>query len=207
MRVLGSRTIGLVQSVAFGRQFAENFGAHLPARANVRVNSLAICALETRSDEFYLVAPYSNLEPLPHEFFAILPGKLPAPLLLRAGSSSPVWLGEDRSSHGAVATAMRHHQTELGSGAITKWTSRDKKQKMVIDWTIQMVPFGSEQFVLIAQTAGIGKKKRRLGIEWFVQQMAEAIELRDSLGIPGDCHARFPMHSESAELIARMFGD
>lgn len=208
LRSLGSRSIGLVQSVIFGRQFSTNFGASLPSRSNVLVNSLAVAGMAVGLEEFYLVTPFSNLEPLPHEFFALLPGELPTAMVLRAGSgATPVWLGEDRSSQGAVATAMKHLQSPLGTGANWKWASKDKKLKLSMEWGVQLVPLGSEQFAVIAQTAGIGRKGKLLGLDWFAQQIHHARRLRAKLNIPGGCEAHFPFHSESAELIARMFGD
>ncbi len=208
VRFLGSRTIGLVQSVVFGTQFARGFGASLPPRGNVLVNSLAVQCFESGPEEFYLVVPHSNLERLPHEFFAILPGGLPAALALRAGAgSAPVWLGGDGSSQGAMAVAMRNVKTALGEGINWKWASRDKKLRVKLDWGIQMVPLGVEQFVLIAQTGGMGRRSKLFGIEWFLAQIAAARKLRVRLNLPGSSAARFPCHSETAELLARMFGD
>lgn len=207
VRFLDSRTIGLVQSVNFEPRFATSYGAVLPPRSNVMVNSLAIAAFEAAAYEFYLVSPHSNLVRLPHEFFAILPGTLPASLVWRAGGGAPVWLGHDRSSKGAGASAMRSLQTPLGVGANWKWVSRDKKQKIHLDWALQMVPLGSEQFMLIAQTAGLGRRARLVGLDWFREQIDHALNLVNELNFPGGCEARFPMHSESAELLARMFGD
>jgi len=207
-RHIGSRTIGLVQSVGFGRQFTDNFGAVLPPRANVLVNSLATVGMAVGTEEFYLVVPHTNLEPLPHEFFALLPGELPTSLVLRAVPGSlPVWLGDDRSSNGAVAMAMRHIETPLGEGANWKWVGKDKRVRTALKWVLQLVPLGSEQFMVIAQTAGLGRKGKLLGIDWFVEQIHHARRLRAKLNLPGGCEARFPYHSESAELVARMFGD
>jgi predicted Zn finger-like uncharacterized protein len=207
VRFLGSRTIGLVQSVNFEPRFATSYGAVLPQRSNVMVNSLAIAGFEAAQHEFYLLSPHSNLVRLPHEFFAILPGTIPASLVWRAGGGDPVWLGHDRSSKGAGASAMRRLQTSLGAGANWKWVSRDKKQKIQLEWTVQMVPLGSEQFMLIAQTSMLGRRGRLVGLDWFREQIDHALNLEQELNFPGGCEARFPMHSESAELLARMFGD
>jgi len=72
---------------------------------------------------------------------------------------------------------------------------------------VQLVPLGSEQFMLIAQTASLGRLAKRLGLSWFAQQISHARELVSGLRLPGGYQARFPLHSESAELLARMYGD
>ncbi len=204
-RRIGSHSIGVTQAVQFGERFSECFGAHLPTRGNVRVNAVAVAAIARGGDEIYLVVPHSNLEPLPNEFFAILPGDFPAALALCAGGGEPCWRGED-GGEGGVARALSRLPMP-GAGANWQWVSRDRKWREKLDWAMQIVPLGTEQFVVIARTAGIGKKGRQLGVAWFLEQLALTRHLRPRINVPGSGEARFPAHSESAELLARMFWD
>lgn len=207
VRVIGSRSLGLVQSVAFGKQFTENFAAQLPQRRNVYTNSLVIAGCECGVDEFYVVAPHSNLERMPCEFFAVIEGCFPTSVALVAGSSGPEWTGSVRGVSSPGGAAMKNLSSKLGEEAQWKWSSKDRKSKQTLDWAIQIVPLGSSQYVLIAQTAGLGRRGKLVGLEWFARQLRLAKRLRFELSVPGKGEAHFPLHSETAELLARMFYD
>jgi hypothetical protein len=207
LRMLGSRSIGVVQGVEFGAQFQDNFGASLPPRRNVYTNSLMVAACAVGSIDVYLICPFSNLELLPHEIFAILPGTLPGSIGLRLGmdGKSLVWVGADRSLNDPIALAAKTTELKVGESIEWKWLSADKKSKIQLDWGMQMVPLGREQFVINSQSGGKRSGRRAFGMDAFFADLSKLSRfvLRNSM--PGSCEARFPFHSEAGELLARMF--
>ena len=205
-RFLGSRTLAIEQGVCFSEQFAGNFGAILPQRANVLTNSITIGACALGSIDLYVVIPWSNLEMLPHELFAILPGRLPFSLGLGLGTSgNRVWVGSEGDASDPVALMARDNGLEAGDAIVWKWTSRERKGKFTLGWGLQCVPLGSEQFFINMQTARTRGGRLKFGLDAFFGDIGRATRFVMRLDMPGSCEARVPFHSESAELLARMF--
>ncbi len=203
IRFLGSKSLGILQGVTFGRQFAENFKAVLPPRANVLTNSLVFGACAIGSLDLYLVVPFTHLEMLPHELFAILPGTLSASFGLRPGG---IWVGAERSANDLTAVAARTRGVKVCEETVWKWASKERKTKGQLEWGMQVVPIGSEQFAVNTQSAKGKSNKRPFGIDAFFRDLTTISRFVARLEVPGISEARFPFHSESSELLARMFG-
>ncbi len=205
-RFLGSRSLGLVQGVQFSDQFVENFSGYLPSRKNVLTNSVAIGACALGSLDLYVVIPWSNLEMLPHELFAIVPGRLASSFALRMTSSGTrVWVGGEGRPDDPVALVAKSKDLDAGHEIVWKWTSRERRGKFMLDWGLQCVPLGSEQFLINLQTARKRSGRITFGIDDFFADIGQITRFAMRLEVPGACEARVPFHSESAELVARMF--
>ena len=208
LRFLGSRSIGIVQGVEFGGQFQGNFSATMPPRRNVYTNSLMVAACAVGSIDIYVICPFTNLELLPHEIFAIVPGTLTSSLGLRLGSDGKLlWVGADRNPHDPMALAAKNKGLKSGEALQWRWQSSDKKSRINLDWGQQAVPLGSEQFVINSQSAGKRTGKRPFGVDAFFGDLGRISRFVLQTKLPGSSEARFPFHSEAAELMARMFGD
>lgn len=207
LRFLGSRSLGIVQGVEFGAQFQGNFGAIMPPRQNVYTNSLMVAACAVGSIDIYVICAFTNLELLPHEIFAILPGTLSGSLALRMGTDGKqLWVGADRNPHDPLALAAKNKGIQIGGAIEWKWQSSDKKSKMQLSWGSQIVPLGSEQFVINHQSAGKRSGKRPFGLDAYFGDLGKISRFVLQTRLPGGGEARFPFHSEAAELLARMFG-
>ena len=126
-----------------------------------------------------------------HEFFSILPGRMPHSLALRRGCEnafgSGQWIGINGAEDDVVAMAARRSRDDLISGITWNWFSARRDFTMVQVWGVQAVPLGPEKFLHAVQTSPRGPSGNELGVLWYLERQSAFYRFARRLSIP-DSH-------------------
>jgi DNA-directed RNA polymerase subunit RPC12/RpoP len=159
--------------------------------AQLSAEHCLVAELSAHGSTFYLVVPWGGMGRMAHEFFSILPGRLPHPVALRRGSEEEFgtgqWVGINGAEDDVVAMSARRSQENLNGGIEWQWFSRRRDYTMVQVWGVQAVPLGAEKFLHAIQTNPRGATGSDFGLLWYLERQAAFYRFARRLSIP-DTH-------------------
>lgn len=198
VRLKGRRSVRIGDKVIFGES------NRVPEEA--RPESLTVFALSNQSGEFYLVVPWSRLGRLPHEFVAIIPGRLPSSLALRRRGEESFnggkWVGICGTENDILAVSARRTQEEIVKNIRWQWFSAERNFTMVQVWGLQAVPLGDEKFLHMMQTSTMGLNEQDFGLLWYLERQSAFYRFSRRLSIPQDHETHFLFSTCSGQLFA-----
>jgi hypothetical protein len=186
------RTMGAVGLRGVRSVVLEDDGWDGPRREHqLRAEHCLAAELTAHGSTFYLTIPWSPLGRMAHEFFSILPGRLPHPVALRRGSEDEFgegqWIGINGAEDDVVAVSARRSRENLEGGIEWQWFSRRRDYTMVQVWGVQAVPLGPEKFLHAIQTNPRGSTGSDYGVLWYLERQAAFYRFARRLSIP-DTH-------------------
>jgi hypothetical protein len=180
----------------------------LPEEA--RPESVLVCALASQTSEFYLVVPWSRIGRLPHEFFSVLPGRLPSSMALRRQDEEAFgdgkWVGICGTENDVLAVAAKRSKEELTRGLRTEWLSDNRSYTMTLVWGLQAVPLGDEKFIHLIQSAAMGASQADFGLLWYLERQSAFYRFARRLSLPQDHETHFLYSTCAGQLLVRSFG-
>lgn len=157
----------------------------------MRADHVLAAEFTTHGSAFYLLIPWGPMGRLPHEFFSILPGRLPHPVALRRGCENAFgtgqWIGINGAEDDVVAVAARRSREDLISGINWNWFSARREYTMVQVWGVQAVPLGPEKFLHAVQTSPRGPGGNEAGVLWYLERQSAFYRFARRLSVP-DTH-------------------
>ncbi len=157
----------------------------------LRAEHCLAAELTAHGSSFYLVVAWSSMGRMAHEFFSILPGKLPHAVALRRGTEDEFgdgqWIGINGAEDDVVAVSARRSQENLSGGIEWQWFSRRRDFTMVQVWGVQAVPLGAEKFLHAMQTNPRGATGTDYGLLWYLERQSAFYRFARRLSIP-DTH-------------------
>ncbi len=154
----------------------------------MRADHLLAAELTAHGSAFYLLIPWGPMGRMAHEFFSILPGRLPHPVALRRGSEDAFgagqWIGINGAEDDVVAVAARRSREDLISGISWNWFSARREFTMVQVWGVQAVPLGQEKFLHAIQTSPRGPGGNEMGVLWYLERQSAFYRFARRLSIP-----------------------
>ncbi len=157
----------------------------------MRADHLLAAELTAHGSSYYLLIPWGPMGRMAHEFFSILPGRMPHSLALRRGCEnafgSGQWIGINGAEDDVVAMGARRSRDDLISGIIWNWFSARRDFTMVQVWGVQAIPLGSEKFLHAIQTSPRGPGGNEFGALWYLERQSAFYRFARRLNIP-DTH-------------------
>lgn len=204
-RAMGAVRLNAARSLLVGE--ARYLGGTSPRDAVLmRAEHVLTAEFTSHGSTFYGVIPWGRMGRLPHEFFSILPGKLPHPLALRRGSENAFgegqWIGINGAEDDVLAVAARHSQEALTSGIVWNWFSPKRDYTMVQVWGVQSVPLGPEKFLHMVQTCGRGPGGGELGLLWYLERQSAFYRFARRLSIPDTHESHVLFASCTGQIMA-----
>ncbi len=155
---------------------------------------------------FYLVVPWGWAGRMAHEFFSILPARLPHASALRRKSDEEFgggqWIGINGLEEDIVAASARRVQEQLADGITWDWTSEDRNYSMVLVWGLQVMPMGPEKCLHIIQTAGRTAPGQELGILWYLARQSAFFKFARRLNVPDTYEPTLLFSATTGQLLA-----
>ena len=166
-------------------------GGHNPRLPEqLRPEHALVVELSTHGTSFYLVVPWCSMGRLPHEFFSLMPGRLPHSLALRRESDEDfgqgVWIGANGGGDDILALAAARSPEPLAEGIATRWFSPRRDYTMAIIWGVQAIPLGDGKFVHAVQSAERAGPDS-YGLLWYLERQRAFYRFARRLSIP-DTH-------------------
>lgn len=184
VRLLGVRSIILSESDA-GKSRRQRDADQMKA------DHLLIAELTAHGSSYYLLIPWGPMGRMAHEFFSILPGRMPHSLALRRGCEAAFgtgqWIGINGAEDDVVAMAARRSRDDLISGIVWDWFSARRDFTMVQVWGVQAIPLGPEKFLHAIQTSPRGPSGNEFGLLWYLERQSAYYRFARRLNIP-DTH-------------------
>lgn len=157
----------------------------------VRAEHALAIELSAHGSAIYLIVPWGRLGRMAHEFFSILPGRLPHSLALRRSTEDEVgdgqWVGINGAEDDVFAVSARRSRENLSGGIEWQWFSRRRDYTMVQVWGVQAVPLGAEKFLHAIQTNPRGVTGSDYGLLWYLERQSAFYRFARRLSIP-DTH-------------------
>jgi uncharacterized protein YbaR (Trm112 family) len=157
----------------------------------LRADHAIVVELAAHGTSFYMVVPWSRLGPLAHEFFSILPGKLPHSIALRRDTEHDFaggqWIGINGREDDIVAVAARRSQDDLIAGIAWEWIDRSRKFSLTLVWGLQAIPLGPNKFLHVIHTAERKRSGAEFGLLWYLERQSAFFRFSRRLSIP-DTH-------------------
>jgi hypothetical protein len=173
--------------------------------AQLRAEHMLIAELSAHGMVYYLVIPWCSMGQLAHEFFSILPGRLPHPLALRRACedsfSGGQWIGINGMEDDVLAIAARHNHDSLVTGIVWNWYSARRDYTMVQVWGVQAVPLGTEKFIHAVQTNPRGPGGNDLGLLWYLERQSAFYRFARRLNIPDTHEAHILFGSCTGQVL------
>ncbi len=158
--------------------------------AQMKADHALALEFSSHGNVFYAVVPWGRMGRLPHEFFSILPGRLPHSLALRRGSElefgEGLWIGIGGGEDDTLASAARRSQEAMISGIEWDWFSAKRDYTMVQVWGVQAIPLGEEKFLHALQTSP-RMGGHELGLLWYLEKQSAFYRFARRQNIP-DTH-------------------
>lgn len=175
----------------------------------LRPESALIAALSSQTGEFYAVLPWGRLGALPHEFFSIVPGTLPAAVALRRRTEEDFaggqWIGISGHEGDVMAVSARLAQDDLARGVSWKWFSKDRDYMMTLVWGVQAVPLGSAKYLHSVQTSmRVGSAGKEYGVLWYRERQSAFYKFARRLSLPDLHETHIIFGSSTGDLICRV---
>ena len=186
------RTMGALQLVAMKSLIIEDEDLADPRNeVTIRADHALAVELSAHGSAIYLIVPWGRLGRMAHEFFSILPGRLPHSLALRRSTEDEAgdgqWVGINGAEDDVVATSARRSRENLSGGIEWQWFSRRRDYTMVQVWGVQAVPLGTEKFLHAVQTNPRGSTGSDFGLLWYLERQSAFYRFARRLSIP-DTH-------------------
>jgi len=131
------------------------------SRSIIITDSLQIFHISSSDTDFHLVIPWSGKLILPHEFFSIIPGRLPGSIAMVRKMLHTEWIGVDGGGQDTLAQAANAYGRALKKGVTWGWFGGDRpgvwnwnnrRGQLSLKWGIQAIPLNKERFLHIMQT-------------------------------------------------------
>lgn len=200
------RGMGAVKKTGTRSVFFEDEDSEDPRSENtLRPGHALVVELTAHGSTFYLIIPWGRMGRMPHEFFSILPGKLPHPLALRRGGEEEFgegqWIGINGAEDDSMATSARRSQEILADGIEWNWFSRRRDFTMVLVWGVQAVPLGAEKFLHAMQTNPRGQTSSDFGVLWYLERQSAFYRFARRLSIPDTHESHILFASVAGRLL------
>lgn len=199
MRLRAAKSFLVGEKLVFGGT------ERLPEEA--RAESVLVCSLIAQTSEFYLIIPWSRLGKLPHEFFSVLPGRLPSSMALRRKNEDDfgqgVWVGISGTEKDVLAVAASRSQEHLARGLNVQWLSDNKNYTMTLVWGVQAIPLGEEKFIHLLQTASMGPNAADFGLLWYLERQSAFYRFARRLSLPQNHETHFLYSTIAGQLLTR----
>jgi hypothetical protein len=183
-RSMGAVTLTGLRSLMLDEE--DLTGPH--GEATIRAEHALAAELTAHGSTFYLVVPWGRMGRMAHEFFSILPGRLPHALALRRGTEEEFgqgqWVGINGAEDDVVAVSARRSQENLCGGIEWQWFSRRRDYTMVQVWGVQAMPLGPEKFLHAIQTSPRGATGADYGVLWYLERQSAFYRFSRRLNIP-----------------------
>ncbi len=189
-RAMGAVRLSSVRSIILTES---NAGKSAKQREAEQMHADHLLAAEfiAHGSAYYLLIPWGPMGRMAHEFFSILPGRLPHPVALRRGCEDAFgtgqWIGINGLEDDVVAVAARRSREDLISGITWNWFSERRDFTMVQVWGVQAVPLGQEKFLHAIQTSPRGPGGNEMGVLWYLERQSAFFRFARRLSIP-DTH-------------------
>ncbi len=157
----------------------------------IRASHTYVAEFSAAGSPFYLAVPWGSAGRMAHEFFSILPAKVPHSAALRrrheGGFDGGEWIGINGLEDDVVAVAARRVSDQLADGINWEWQDEEQDYQMTIVWGVQAMPLGEERCLHLLQTTARKEVGKEFGLLWYMQRQSSFYRFARRLHVP-DTH-------------------
>ena len=174
-------------------------------RDMMRASHALVAEFAGQVTSFYLVVPWGWAGRMAHEFFSILPARLPHATALRRrsdeGFDGGQWIGVNGQEDDVVAVSARRVQDQLAGGIAWNWLSTSEEYSMVLVWGVQAIPMGPEKCLHLLQTASRQAPGQEYGILWYLERQSAFYKFARRLNVPDTSEPHQLFSSTTGQLL------